>query len=194
MFPGGRCRVKPRRWTPSVPRGTSRPPAGYDKIQRSRVRGANATVRAIPRAQHGDRPSSSRITPSGQVPATRRTRHARPQGPGAGEDAAKAAPGPLSRRGVLRRAARRSPARPHLCRKDGRPQVCCGRPSRETRTTSAVFHVEQASGLRAPHRTPVFHVEHADGRATWGVAVPGSPWPDFAVTPHDPRGDIRRST
>jgi hypothetical protein len=101
MFPGGRCRVKPRRRTPSVPRGTSRPPAGYDRIHRSRVRGANATVRAIPRRRHGDRPSSSRIALAGQVPATRDGLDRRGlKGRGLARTQPGGAPGPLSRRAV----------------------------------------------------------------------------------------------
>ena len=47
MFPGRRCRVKPRRWTPSVPRGTSGPPPGGARIHRGHVRGPNTTLRAI---------------------------------------------------------------------------------------------------------------------------------------------------
>jgi hypothetical protein len=47
MFPGRRCRVKPRRWTPSVPRGTSGPPPGGARIYRGHVRGPNTTLRAI---------------------------------------------------------------------------------------------------------------------------------------------------
>jgi hypothetical protein len=190
MFPGGRCRVKPRRWTPSVPRGTSRPPAGYDRIHRSRVRGANATVRAIPVAQHGDRPSSSRIASAGQVPATRDGLDRRGlKGRGPARTQPGGAPAPLSRRAV---SCGGSPAgRPRDLisgERTGAPRSAAAARHRDARTMSAAFHVEHGSGVRAPHRTPVFHVEHPDDGQPGALPSRGVHGQTSPHPPHDPRG------
>ena len=80
MFPGRRCRVKPRRWTPSVPRGTSGPPPGSARIHRGRVRGPNTTLRAIfsRPARWIDRDPTP-VAVLAHVPAAGSARHARPQ-------------------------------------------------------------------------------------------------------------------
>jgi hypothetical protein len=174
MFPGRRCRVKPRRWMPSVPRGTSGPPPGGAKIDRGHVRGPNTTLRAI--FSRPPRWVDRRPTPVAalrHLPAARSARHAPDLGCGCAASTRVAhespcgAPGDPATGSSARRCVRSALSVHHLM------------------IGGAASGVPRGTGGRASaaHREPEFYVEHANGRATPGV-LPGNR--EARPCPHPP--------